>query len=561
MAKKSKIIFGFTILTTLVLFAGCANQLPPTGGDPDKTPPQVIEVLPHNGTINFHDNYFEITFSEYVEKRSVQNAIFISPALKHPLEYDWSGKSLAVYFKDTLKENTTYTVTIGTDTKDYNGGNKMAEAYTFAFSTGEKIDKGKLGGKVYDSDPDGVMIFAYRAGGKEIDPAKQNPDYISQVGMNGKFTLPGLGDGTYSIYAVRDKLKEGKYHKGDDDFGVQFKKVELDSTANELNDIDFFLTREDTIAPSISNVIMRDRNHLLVEFNDKIDSTNLSAKNFYLFDSTSNRKVNPSYLFKGDAKPYQFYIGLRDTLEDKEGWALVSSGVADNAGNISAEEKYPITVKNERDTAAFKLIRASGELPGGKIDYENSKIDLEFNYAADSAGLKERLTFADAKGNPVSCVLKRKDDAFFTVMISEKLKQNTEYTLRLNLKNYTDYRGNRTDSLYQNKFTTATELDFSGVSGNIVSGDSVQKILVLESAEKVKRKYRQKADEKNNFDFRKVVPGRYLIWGLRDENKNGVYDYGTITPFKFSEEFKYYPDTLNLRARWPVGGVSIDFKK
>jgi len=47
----------------------------------------------------------------------------------------------------------------------------------------------------------------------------------------------------------------------------------------------------------------------------------------------------------------------------------------------------------------------------------------------------------------------------------------------------------------------------------------------------------------------------------QENNKNGKYDFGTISPFKFSEEFKFYPDTLNLRARWPIGGVNIDFQK
>lgn len=107
MAKKSKLIFRSFITGTLILISGCANQLPPSGGEPDTTPPQVLELFPPNGTTNFHENYFEMTFSEYVDKRSVQDAIFISPALKKTLVYDWSGKTLTVYFQDTLKQNTT----------------------------------------------------------------------------------------------------------------------------------------------------------------------------------------------------------------------------------------------------------------------------------------------------------------------------------------------------------------------------------------------------------------------------------------------------------------------
>lgn len=559
MAKKSKLIFRSFITGTLILISGCANQLPPSGGEPDTTPPQVLELFPPNGTTNFHENYFEMTFSEYVDKRSVQDAIFISPALKKTLVYDWSGKTLTVYFQDTLKQNTTYTVSVGTDVRDINNNNKMAESFTFAFSTGNKIDKGKIGGKVYDSAPDGVMIFAYLNNGNEIDPGKQNPDYISQVGKNGKFILPGLADGIYNIFPIRDKFRDGKYQRNDDDFGVQFRRIELNERFNEINDVDFFMTREDTIAPKISNVIMKDRNHFLIEFTDKVDSTKLSSSNFYFFDSTTDRKVLPSYLFKGDAKPYQFYIGLTDTLENKEGWVLISRAITDFDGNVSMEEKNSITIKNDRDTVALKPIRVIGELPGDKVDYENAKMKIAFNDAVDFSTVKNKITIQDMKGGIYPFDLQRIDDASFNILISSKLKQSTEYTFKLDLKKYYDFCGNKVDSLFQNKFTTANELDFSGVSGNVTTNDTTQTMVIIESAELVKRTYHQKVDGKKKFDFKKVVPGKYLVWAYKDKNENGKYDFGSTSPFKYSEEFKYYPDTLNLRARWPVGGVSIDF--
>ena len=64
-----------------MLFARCANQQSPGGGEVDTVPPLIKEIFPENGTVNYHEDYFEISFSEYVDKRSVQEAIFISPAL------------------------------------------------------------------------------------------------------------------------------------------------------------------------------------------------------------------------------------------------------------------------------------------------------------------------------------------------------------------------------------------------------------------------------------------------------------------------------------------------
>lgn len=535
--------------------------MPPGGGEIDKVPPQIIKLLPENGTINYKENYFEITFSKYVDKRSVQEAIFISPFLQRPLKFDWSGKTLDVYFSDTLKENTTYTVSIGTDVKDLNNGNKMAEAFTFAFSTGNKIDKGKISGKVYDKNCDGVMIFAYRTGEKEAEPSKQKPDYLSQVGKNGKYTLLGVGDGNYSVFAIRDKFRDLKYQKNEDEYGVQFKKVELNDKFNEVDNVDFFLTMEDTIAPKVSNVRMKDRNHLLIEFTKNVDSTKILPSNFFLLDTTNNKKVLPKYFFKGDGRPNQFYVALSDTLEKKEGWVLVSNGIPDFKSNSSVEEKNSFIVKNDRDTLALKLIKVAGLLPGEKVDYDDPQIMMNFNDAIDFSTVKEKLKIQDIKRNILPIEVNRLDDASFSVHVSTNLKQNAEYTLKLDLKNYTDVFGNKVDSLYQNKFTTSNELDFSGATGAIATTDTTQAIVVLESAESVKRTYKQKVDAKKNFNFKKVVPGKYLAWSFKDKNRNSNYDFGTISPYKLSEEFKFYPDTLNLRARWPVGGVNISFDK
>ncbi len=134
MVKESgKKLIVYSAILFLFIFSDCANQLPPGGGEVDKIPPRIIEVYPEQGTTNFNDDYFEIGFSEYVDKRSVKDAVFISPAIDGTLDFDWSGKYVRVYFPDSLKKNVTYVVTIGTDVVDLNNKNRMAEAYTLIF--------------------------------------------------------------------------------------------------------------------------------------------------------------------------------------------------------------------------------------------------------------------------------------------------------------------------------------------------------------------------------------------------------------------------------------------
>ena len=175
-------LYKFIVLigASLILIK-CANQLPPPGGPVDKVPPEVLEVYPSNGTINFNDDHFEIFFSEYIEKLSIMDALFISPEVKN-IGYDWSGTSVEITFDDTLKENTTYSVSIGSGIQDLNNKNNLAKAINFAFSTGAKLDVGEIAGRVYDTDPNGVMVFAYMKTDTFANPIVEKPkNFVSNL--------------------------------------------------------------------------------------------------------------------------------------------------------------------------------------------------------------------------------------------------------------------------------------------------------------------------------------------------------------------------------------------
>ena len=199
----NNIIKYFFLLFLGLLLSDCANQLPPGGGDIDRVPPVITEISPPDGTTNYKEDYFELTFSKYVEKRSLKDAIFISPTIKGNIELDWSGHSVRVIFPEKLKDSTTYVITIGTDLVDYNNKNRMAESVTFSFSTGSKVDKKIISGKVFDEKPSGILIFAYKKGKEDPNPMKIKPDYISQAGNDGRYKICLL----YTSPSPRDRQK------------------------------------------------------------------------------------------------------------------------------------------------------------------------------------------------------------------------------------------------------------------------------------------------------------------------------------------------------------------
>jgi len=540
----------------------CANQLPPGGGPIDTIPPEIIEVFPNNGSIEYGDEYFEIKFSEYVDKRTVRDAIFISPPLKYGLDYNWSGKSLKVTFRDTLKENTTYTITIGASVSDLNNSNKMIEPYTFAFSTGATIDEGEISGKIYDRDPGGVMVYAYKENEEEFNPTIQQPDYISQVGKNGKYTLLGLSNGNYFILAVKDRFMDLLYQSTDDYYGVQPFETKLTNENKTIENVDFFLTVEDTITPQISFLFMKNANHLVVEFSKPIDSSKTTIENFYLYDSTANIKIIPVHFYKGDAKEKQYYLSFNDSLISENRIYLVSENIPDKLNNFSLKEETQIDVKNNKDTSYVRILKIETNYPDGKVDYDEPFLKINLDKGIDKSKAISAVSIIDNKENTIGYSVNFIDDASFKIIVNEKLKQKSEYKLNIDLNLLEDVTGKSRDSIYVHKFNTASELDFSGVSGSVFNNENkIDSYVILESTDKEKKKYKQKVKANNNFQIEKVMPGKYILWSFLDKNNDQIYTHGTIKPFIYSEKFKFYPDTLNLRARWPVGDVNIEIQQ
>lgn len=552
MAKYAKII---SLISFLTLFYRCANQLPPSGGVIDKIPPEIIETYPASGAINYSENFIEITFSEYIDERSVQDAIFISPAIDDEIEYDWSGKTLELVFPHGFKKNTTYTIAIGTDVVDINNRNNMAHAYTLSFSTGNVIDKNILKGKVFDKNPLGTFIFAYKTKLDSIpDITKIKPDYISQVGKSGEFELMGLGKGLYFLTAVKDELRNQLYEKGTDDIGLPSELYSINSIDTIISDINFTLSIDDTIPPSVSNVAMIDRNHFLLDFSETIDSSHVTKENFFVFDSTEGKIINSAAFFKN--KTNQYYLCLIDSLKSENDNYLISENLIDLLGNKSGREVASFIVNTKPDTTKPKIKSISTEYENNKVDFASPYFNILFDDGIISAGLDNIFSIKEIPNSSSNFAYSMTDDAEMKLNYKGKLNPKSNYTLLIDTKKISDIAGNKMDSVYTIKFSTNNELDYGGVSGTVQS-NSKGIMVELKNISSNKNAISQSVDSTGVFNFQKVKPGKYFLMSYIDSDSSKSYSKGKLKPFIHSEKFRYYPDTLNVRPRWPIGDIKL----
>ncbi len=271
--KAIPILLFFSLLAGI---AGCANQKPPGGGEEDKTPPELQFQEPKGNSLNFRKKSLILEFSEYVDKRSFQEAFHLSPPYQGEVSFDWSGKEVEIIFDKPLWKTDpakTFVVTINSTLTDIRG-NKLASPISFAFSTGPKIDMAGISGRVYNNNESRLTMLAYRIGTDEtqFDPTKILADYVTETSAEGDYKFTNLSPGSYRLIAINDEDRNLFYTAERESFGVLPDDISLeDSTI--LSRVDFFLK-------SIGNGQIADQEVNLVDFySDSLGIVHSSVEN------------------------------------------------------------------------------------------------------------------------------------------------------------------------------------------------------------------------------------------------------------------------------------------
>jgi hypothetical protein len=556
---------------SFVLFS-CAGQRTPEGGPIDTEPPCIASTLPPNYTTRFAGNSITLEFSEYVDRRSVEGAIFISPSLGQ-LEFDWSGREVEIRFPGKLQRSTTYVVTVGTDVADIHNRNKMAQSFTLAFSTGEDIDHGAVEGRILprkDTDPPlGVMVFAYKLDGLNpdtLDPRTTKPDYVTQTGKNGDFLLRHLAFGSYRVIAVRDDYKNLLYDPEADEFGVQPEGIALTPADTLKSGLWMKLEKEDTSAVRLLKVSPTNQRHLVVEFSSPIDTSGISATWFRISDTLNQnplavQSVCPvfpaltSALVVTDTQAsgatYRLEVAL---LRGVNGLAL-----------SPAANRLTFSGSEAKDTLGPRIVSFSVSDSAREIDLQ-PRFLLHFSDAVQRAEAGKAITLLDSSRNLVPLSLRWLSDASLEIVPAGRLISRAWFVFRIGMRNVMNLDGQRgKDSLRVFRFQTVDEESFSSIEGSVtdVSVTDARGEVFLTArnlSRKEPKQYTIRILQPGVFVLGDILEGKYVIRAYRDRSGNRNYDPGLVFPFRPSERFAVYPDTLKVRARWPLEGVVLNLQ-
>ncbi|MEW5798648.1 MAG: Ig-like domain-containing protein [Bacteroidota bacterium] len=552
------IIVTFSVF--LLLLSGCAGQRPPEGGPVDTEPPQIISVYPTPQTTNFTDNKIVLEFSEYVDRRSVEEAIFISPNISET-EFDWSGTEVELIFHEELRKNTTYVITVGTDVRDVRASNRMASAFSLSFSTGDKIDNGMITGKVFDEKPDGVMIFSYRLNdinADTLDPKKSKPDYVTQTGKEGEFRLTNIAQGTYRLFAVRDEFRNLLYDPETDAVGTT-EDVTLTDSDTVKAGVKFIVTKEDTTAPRIVSAQPTDDSHLTVQFSEPIDTATMRASSFAITDTLGRTQINVLDLFPVNFQLTAFTLVTDQQRGDSLYLLQVEESVRDNTGygmSPLARNKM-FTGSGVKDTVPASILFLSVKDSSSKI-FSDDRIVMRFSDVIDRSRADSMIRVMRNKdSSSVPVILTWMNRAAVSIKSAKPFTINESYSLSIVWNYIVDPSGNvRKDSITTVQFSIDDPENYGSIEGNFAGFGSETSVIQAENIVDKKQTQRKvKTSASGKFVFNRLPEGRYVLKAFDDRNNNFIHDAGKPFPFLRAEPFSIYTDTVRVRPRWPVDGV------
>ncbi len=564
---KEMIKFSIVIFA-LILVHRCATQRPPSGGPVDKMPPTITSISPLPNSINV-DPKLEVRmeFSERMNQKSVEGAIFVSPQQKRPLSYHWRGRKLRIEFPDSLQEDRTYILTIGANAEDLRR-NRMTESLHLAFSTGEKLDQGRISGTVYSAKgATGFIIGAYALSpDADPDPSQLMADYITQCDAEGKYQFSFLSPGNYRLFAISDQDGNARYGRGEEAIGIPTTDVIISEDLLSVENITFQLSLKDTLLPSIRSVIELDEHHADIRFNEAM--TGFKASEIWSQFVLTNESLETDTLrlidvHQNPLDASRFHLITAKQKSDVT-YICRTMNLRDLSGNQMDPEHASLSFKGSArpDTTGPKLVYQSIKHRDKNIPL-NSKLQFVFSEAIVPGTLEKHLSLTDSAGLSVKTSFEWANPMDAKLIPANPLVSKMKYHVRADVDSIFDMFDNPlADSSIDFEFTTLNEDTLSALLGVVtdVKPDARGKIhLRLKQTGDSELSYYIVMESSGMYRFLSILPGVYFIDGFRDEDGNGVYSYGQIAPFVPAERFVFYPDSIKVRSKWPNEGNDLIF--
>lgn len=521
------------LLAAIAALSGCASPKSPTGGPEDEEGPRLVEVEPPNESTNFDGGHITFRFDEFIKSGSESGEVFISPPPPEPPEI-WSlNKKIHVKMKGELADSATYVLTLGSGIADHNAGNPLEAPIQYAFSPGASIDSAKIAGKVVDAftgkPVEDFKILLFRLDsieGKRYEEKK--PLYAAQADpATGRFLLSYLRPGMYRIFGTDDKDRDFTWSQANEMVAAALNDTV--STEDTARSITLRAFHPDTLAPKINKVSFLNAQNLQIEFNEEIA--------FALFDGDT-LKQGP------EDKPEAIYVPLTQAYADTFEVALTA--IADSTGN-ARDSTLRLGPPEEPDSSLKIKPLAAPHSPFEQM--------FEFSDLLDSADVADQIFISDTLNDTIYQPQLAFDGYRLRVSLVAAPEDSLPSPLSLVFDSLIVSRsglplGSRREFEWKVRYGE----DLGSVEGALETETGPFVLQLLSPEGKVVRETRQKA-----FFFQWLKEGLYTFRLIEDDDDNGRWTPGRLTPWRAPETVYTFREKLEIRPGWVIEEYPIQY--
>lgn len=515
-------------ILTIFIFISCARISSPNGGPIDKTAPVLVKSTPNNYTTNFNTNKIDILFNEYVDLKDIYKQFIISPALEKKATIkpeNATTKKISISFNENLKPNTTYVINFGNSIQDHNEGNVL-KGLNYVFSTGSSIDsltiEGSLKNSLKNNTLKNISILLYKD--RDIDLNK-SPDYYYNTQENSHYKISHLPQGLYNIVALEDINQNTKYDIGID--GIAFLDKPILIKSHQKNtDLNLFTEKP---VNKVFTPIQSNKNQLLIGYQGTqiptIKIKNLNPKDYII----SQKKSSDSLLvsFKNDIN----HIDLSTILNNE---------VKDYSLNLL---KKPIdSLKTIHNLP--KTLRKKDSIT---IEFNNPITNIQKNLIRVLNNQEQSIPFELVNDEYNMCL-----NFIFNSIPGSK------YQIQIDKNALIDVFGTSNKEI-KIPFSIFNPYELGEIHLTIDNPKNKQLIVEIKNTTNTFKESILCNNIKNIIKFKELVPDKYSIQVITDENFNKSYDTGNFEEKKQPENIYNFQKIITLRMNSEIHeNINID---
>ena len=513
----------------------CANVVTPTGGPKDLTPPKVVEAVPAALSTGFEGRKISVTFDEYITLDNAAQNVLFSPPLDTKPDIKLSNKTVVIRLKEDLKPNTTYSIQFGAAVKDLHEGNVFKEDH-YTFSTGDILDSLVLSGKVLDANDMKpvqdyyVCLYADPADSLVSEspdslfqqPLQRGPDYLAKTDKEGSFTLRGLPDRKFLVFALKDMNSNLVYDMPNE--SVAFLDT-LVSTSQPSSLTLYAFTTPDTTQMLLEKKLV-DEGLLRFVFRQpaegvRIETPDTLEEPFRLTEVWSSTHDTLWWYFTPNVRDsLRVYIQYDTLISDSTRYLLSYRETAQSG----KPAKKQLTIGNN--------LKNNLLLPGDTLALLFSEPLLNDTVRFDST------VFAKAG-----------DDGLRYVLVGPPA-DSAQRVLTVPDSVFVSVRGRTNDSL-RISYQTAKTTDLGNLFITVVPPPGIQAVVQLINARnKVLETRIVQAEER--LEFKQLLPEKYQLKAILDADGNGRWSTGNFYQRFLPETVVDYKDPLDIKAGWDI---------